>query len=673
TTSLGDGNQAWTGDANLEAIILSATGQAMNSRNATVIEFDFVPLIDTISFDFLFASEEYGTFQCSYSDAFAFLLTNQVTNTTTNLAIIPNTTTPISVVTVRDAAYNTGCASVNPQYFDVFNGGANINTANTNYNGQVVPLTATSSVVPFTNYHIKMVIADRSDNSFDSVVFLEEGSFNIGQVELGNDLLASAGQALCPGESYVLDSGLAPNLYTFQWSQNGQVIPNQTGSTLNVTSSGTYSLSAQYGTSTCFATDSIIIEFNQPMALTAPQNLTICNSSGYSTFDLTQNTPVILNSLSPTQYTVSYHTSQADAQAYLNPISSANAYINTIQWSQTIYVRIKNNSTGCVETRTFNIVVQDLTPQFTITSNFSLCSGTSGTITVTPTNYTNSEVTYSWSLNGNALTDTTPSISVNQAGTYTVVINRSGCSASGSTVVSLIAVPVADNLPNVNACDEYILPTLSTGNSYRTAPNGGGNVLSPGTIITTSQTIYVFAQTSTNPNCTDEESFDVTITNSPDFTISGACMGSQFVLTVNLVNPQNYSYQWYDNLNQIVGTNTNTLQISEPGTYSCAVSNTSGFVCTTNISQAFDNIICQIQRGISPNGDGLNDYLELTAEKVEIFNRYGSKVYSKVNYHNDWFGQSDSGSVLPDGTYYYSVKLLGGELKTGWIYINKEN
>jgi gliding motility-associated-like protein len=82
---------------------------------------------------------------------------------------------------------------------------------------------------------------------------------------------------------------------------------------------------------------------------------------------------------------------------------------------------------------------------------------------------------------------------------------------------------------------------------------------------------------------------------------------------------------------------------------------------------------CQIQRGISPNGDGLNDYLDLTADRVEIFNRYGGKVYSKVNYHNDWFGQSDSGSVLPDGTYYYSIKLLGGELKTGWIYINKEN
>ena len=51
---VGDGTTAWTGDADLEAIILAATGQAMNSRNASKIEFDFIPLTDFISFNFLF-------------------------------------------------------------------------------------------------------------------------------------------------------------------------------------------------------------------------------------------------------------------------------------------------------------------------------------------------------------------------------------------------------------------------------------------------------------------------------------------------------------------------------------------------------------------------------------------------------------------------------------------
>ena len=81
---------------------------------------------------------------------------------------------------------------------------------------------------------------------------------------------------------------------------------------------------------------------------------------------------------------------------------------------------------------------------------------------------------------------------------------------------------------------------------------------------------------------------------------------------------------------------------------------------------------CQIQKGISPNGDGLNDFLELVAKKVEIFNRYGKEVYSKENYNNDWHGQFMGGGLMPDGTYYYVIELVSGEKKTGWIYINRE-
>ena len=55
------------------------------SFNATYIQFDFVPLANTIGFNFVFASEEYGTFQCQYTDAFAFLLTNNDTGVTSNL------------------------------------------------------------------------------------------------------------------------------------------------------------------------------------------------------------------------------------------------------------------------------------------------------------------------------------------------------------------------------------------------------------------------------------------------------------------------------------------------------------------------------------------------------------------------------------------------------------
>lgn len=143
-----------------------ATGQAMNSKNATKLEFDFVPIINTLSFNFIFASEEYGSFQCDYSDAFAFLLTNTATGVTTNLAVLPGTTTPISVVTINNTLYNPGCVSQNPQYFGNYYElpeGQNPLGAPIDYNGMTVPLTASSPVIPGQTYHIKLVIADRLD------------------------------------------------------------------------------------------------------------------------------------------------------------------------------------------------------------------------------------------------------------------------------------------------------------------------------------------------------------------------------------------------------------------------------------------------------------------------------------------------------------------------------
>ncbi len=88
------------------------------------------------------------------------------------------------------------------------------------------------------------------------------------------------------------------------------------------------------------------------------------------------------------------------------------------------------------------------------------------------------------------------------------------------------------------------------------------------------------------------------------------------------------------------------------------------------------NVIgCEIPKGISPNNDGDNDVWDLSGydiRKVEIFNRYGTKVYSKANYSDEWFGQSDNGNELPDGTYYYVIEFNDLPAKTGWVYINRQ-
>ncbi|MEY4835846.1 MAG: hypothetical protein RI980_1961 [Bacteroidota bacterium] len=188
TSILSDGVGTWTGDSQLENIILTATGTVMTSKNATKLEFDFTSLNEFMSFNFLFASDEYGAFQCYFADAFAFLLTDLVTGVTTNLAVVPGTTTPISVVTIRDTQYNNSCASVNPDFFDTYYTGTSNYSSAINFNGQTAEMTASSAILPNHPYHIKLVVADRSDTAYDSAVFIKAGSFTSGPPECSDKI-----------------------------------------------------------------------------------------------------------------------------------------------------------------------------------------------------------------------------------------------------------------------------------------------------------------------------------------------------------------------------------------------------------------------------------------------------------------------------------------------------
>ncbi|SFJ90489.1 T9SS type B sorting domain-containing protein, partial [Myroides guanonis] len=83
---------------------------------------------------------------------------------------------------------------------------------------------------------------------------------------------------------------------------------------------------------------------------------------------------------------------------------------------------------------------------------------------------------------------------------------------------------------------------------------------------------------------------------------------------------------------------------------------------------------CPIAKGISPNGDGLNDSFDLSlhgVQSLKIYNRLGVEVFSfGSNYTNQWVGQDKSGNPLPDGTYYYVV-TAHDKIRTGWVQINK--
>ncbi len=89
-----------------------------------------------------------------------------------------------------------------------------------------------------------------------------------------------------------------------------------------------------------------------------------------------------------------------------------------------------------------------------------------------------------------------------------------------------------------------------------------------------------------------------------------------------------------------------------------------------------------IPEGFSPNSDGVNDKFvvegldEYPNSKLTIVNRWGIVVYESNNYQNDWNGDSNVKGVmgskeLPIGTYFYVLELNGGDVKRGYIYLNR--
>lgn len=519
------GNSAlWVGDDELNDIIVANDPAQVNgTENATLLEFDFIPLTNKFSFDFLFASSEYGTFQCTFSDAFAFILTDPDGNAQ-NLAVIPDTDIPVSVTNIRDTQYNTGCGSNNVQYFGQYNLNEPMASA-INYNGQTKALTAEADVIPGESYHIKLVIADYSDTAYNSAVFLGGGSFDIGELDLGGNLLVDDGTAICDTQSKLLDTELVGDNYIFTWYKNGIVIDGETGSSYEVTESGNYGVEATFENISCSYEGSVIVEFYPPVnEITGdPVNLVQCDATGFHVFDLTTNIDAILAMPSdPENFTSTIYLTEADALADTNPIdpSTYSAFTNTIEDLQTLWVKTVYSVTTCVGIKSFDLIVQDLTPVYTIDADFSICEGTSDTIDIVITDTDPNPVTYTWTKDGSPLPDTTPSITVTEAGAYTVVLDRTGCSTTSTVNVVVTPIPVADDPADVTICDSYTLPALSAGNSYFKLPEG--TPLAEGDIIQSTTDIRVLAESGTTPNCTSENVFTVTINPIPLVVSPGA-------------------------------------------------------------------------------------------------------------------------------------------------------
>lgn len=195
-------------------------------RDVAVLEFDFIPTGDTLSFRFIFGSEEYPEFVCSqYNDAFGFFLSGPgisgpFSNQGINLAVIPGTNVPVAINTVNPGTPGVSgnastCAASDPNWqsnsiYYVDNDVDLMNPWNSTVelDGFTVPITAGLRVQCGETYHIKIAIADATDPNLDSAVFIEGGSFTSASA-----LLVSVATPLNDG---ILTEGCEPGTVTIQ-------------------------------------------------------------------------------------------------------------------------------------------------------------------------------------------------------------------------------------------------------------------------------------------------------------------------------------------------------------------------------------------------------------------------------------------------------------------------
>lgn len=152
--------------------------------DATGIEFDFIPTVPKIYFNYVFASEEYEEYTCSiYDDVIGFFINGPGIGYNKNIALIPGTSIPVKVNTVNQgiSGFNGSASNCTPPIGSLAYSGffvsSPVGSPDIEFDGYTTIFTAEQSVIPCSTYHMKLVIGDVSDGLLDSAVFFEENSF----------------------------------------------------------------------------------------------------------------------------------------------------------------------------------------------------------------------------------------------------------------------------------------------------------------------------------------------------------------------------------------------------------------------------------------------------------------------------------------------------------------
>lgn len=608
-----------------------SAGLITSTHDAAVLQFDFIPLGDTVKFRFVFGSEEYTTWiNTQYNDAFGFYLTGPNpaggNYTNSNLALVPNSTLPITISTIHPG--------LNSQYYIGTPIGHSLN-------GITVPIEIVFAVVCGQTYHFKFAIADCNDGVLDTGVFLEGGSFSSDAVNVS--------VATVTGDTTVIENCTnAQFIFTRPESQiNDTLVVNYdiTGDAMigvdynNLTNPVTFLPGQDSVVLTLSPINDGIVEVPESVIITA-YTITACGDTLVTTGTIyIVDGPILpINESNPTVFC-------ANDSVLVTATASTGFPPYTYNWSyagqtgSTAYVPILQNGTidyyvtatdQCGNTGTDTVTVtmnQTLAIDTMMMFPASACtpdgavSGMGQGITGQPH--------YHWegpNTGGPSQIDATVMQNLSP-GWYVFTITDNVCSVTDSILLTSEPGPIADfSLSSTSGCNP--LNVTFTNNSQNATTFewyfGNGN------------TAFV----------NDLSSQSQTFTSSVDqmlIAINGPCRDTAFA-SVSIVEC---------GCTDPLATNYDPTAVQNDG--SCIFPEPT--VIVPNI--------------FTPNGDSNNDVFKLTTTNatdisLKINNRWGNNVYVGSGLDPQWDGKIN-GTIAPDGVYFviYTVKGLMGKEITG--------
>tara|TARA_B110000008_G_scaffold264030_1_gene287929 strand:- start:1112 stop:3424 length:2313 start_codon:yes stop_codon:yes gene_type:complete len=649
--------------ANSVPALIGQTFTVNSINDVAVLEFDFIPTSEQLSFKYVFGSQEYFAFENSaYNDVFGFFLSGPgitgpysspagFPDGSVNIAVIPgsNPELPVTISSVN--------ATVNPGFFVNNQGLETVADAD----GFTTVITAEATVQCGELYHIRLAIADGSDGGLSSYVFLEENSFTSPELNIVNNVGQDSSyiDLGCGEEVTFTAEPSEPGNYTYSWN-NGATTQSITVGT------GDYIVEVTSDANCAILSDTFHVEVINTVSLEIGDDLSVClgDEVDLSIQSVGGNAP----------FTYSWSTGESSAS------------ISVPAGTYTLDITDDNN---CSAQDQITVVGVDR-PTATLSGGGTICAGSNSGVPLDFVFTGSPPFSFMYQSENQQFFQESQyfnmvDISIFNGSYDMMEVSDANCigTVEGQAIIDTNSLPSSKILGGDILClgDSSLIEIEIDANiPYSLALNNGGyNVVYDNlesnifTMYATDAALYTVQYVEDINGCRSER-------NLGEALVAFKPYKDPQILTYidTIVCPIHPSFQieslnegglWYGNgldntgmFNPIyAGVGKHWLTYSYP-----------------NNCNEMDSLLlevgCDLQifapNSFSPNADDENELFVIQGNniidfEISLFNRWGKQMFYSNDITNSWDG-SFNGSIVPVGTYSYVLKAFGrdGQLVT---------